>query len=190
MGCPSGRSPPYPRIKLCRAGKTDLSVFILRLLTSGISLAESPSFYLISFCHRISKKKKPIALSLLHIQPGGRGRGGGGRRVPRISSDRDDRMGAKIKTQKNPQGFQKSLNQNFTPQKSHAEFPTIKIYSRNYAAGIRGNYHESSDCFECPPKSLLKSSYLKNTCQNFPSQKIFRTRKFQTPPKPSIIPVT
>ena len=96
MGCPSGRSPPYPRIKLCRAGKTDLSVFILRLLTSGISLAESPSFYLISFCHRISKKKKkPIALSLLHIQPGGR-------RVPRISSDKDDRMGAKIKTQKNP----------------------------------------------------------------------------------------
>ena len=183
MGCPSGRSPPYPRIKLCRAGKTDLSVFILRLLTSGISLAESPSFYLISFCHRISKKKKPIALSLLHIQPGGR-------RVPRISSDRDDRMGAKIKTQKNPYGFQKSLNQNFTPQKSHAEFPTIKIYSRNYAAGIRGNYHESSDCFECPPKSLLKSSYLKNTCQNFPSQKIFRNRKFQTPPKPSIIPVT
>ena len=58
MGCPSGRSPPYPRIKLCRAGKIDLSVFILRLLTSGISLAESPSFYLISFCHRISKKKK------------------------------------------------------------------------------------------------------------------------------------
>ena len=76
MGCPSGRSPPYPRIKLCRAGKTDLSVFILRLLTSGISLAESPSFYLISFCRRISKKKKkPIALSFLHIQPGGRGGG-------------------------------------------------------------------------------------------------------------------
>ena len=96
MGFPSVRSPPYPRIKLCRAGKTDLSIFILRLLTSGMSLAESPSFYLISFCHRINKNN-PIALSWLHIQPAM-----GGREVPRISSDRDDRMGAKIKTQKNP----------------------------------------------------------------------------------------
>ena len=59
--------PPYPRIKLCRSRKTDLSIFILRLLTFGMSLAESPSSYLISFCHRISKKKT-IALSWLHIQ--------------------------------------------------------------------------------------------------------------------------
>ena len=79
LGCPSGRSPPYPRIKHCRAGKANLSIFILRLLTSGMSLAESPSFYLISFCHRISKKKKKtIALSWLHIQPGGGGGGGWG----------------------------------------------------------------------------------------------------------------
>ena len=64
--------PPYLRIKLCRARKTDLSIFILRLLTSGMSLAESPSFYLISFCHRI--RRKTIALSWLYIQSGeGRG---------------------------------------------------------------------------------------------------------------------
>ena len=35
----------------------------------------------------------------------------------------------------------------------------ILLYSRNYMyeAGIRANYHESSDCFnfEYPPKSLL-----------------------------------
>ena len=36
--------------------------------------------------------------------------------VLRISSDRDDRIGAKIKTQK------KSLDQNLFPKKSHAEF--------------------------------------------------------------------
>ena len=49
--------------------------------------------------------------------------------VPRISSDRDDRMGAKLKTQKNPMGFKKnknknkkSLDQNLSPKKSHAEF--------------------------------------------------------------------
>ena len=78
MGCPSGRSPPYPRIKLCRAGKTDLSVFILRLLTSGISLAESPSFYLISFCRRISKKKKTDSIVIsAHTAWGKGGRGGG-----------------------------------------------------------------------------------------------------------------
>ena len=78
MGCPSGRSPPYPRIKLCRAGKTDLSVFILRLLTSRISLAESPSFYLISFCHRISKKKTDSIVIAAHTAWGKWGRGGGG----------------------------------------------------------------------------------------------------------------
>ena len=41
--------------------------------------------------------------------------------VLRISSDRDDQMGAKIKTQKNPLGFKqnpkKSLDQNLSPQK-------------------------------------------------------------------------
>ena len=37
--------------------------------------------------------------------------------------------------------------------------------------GIGGNYYESSDCFEYPKKSLLKSSYPKNTCQNFPTPK-------------------
>ena len=47
--------------------------------------------------------------------------------VLRISSDRDDRMGAKNKTQKNPLGLKqipkKSLDQNLSPKKSHAEFP-------------------------------------------------------------------
>ena len=33
-----------------------------------------------------------------------------------------------------------------------------------------GKYHESSDCFEYPKKSLLKSSYPKNTCQNLPTK--------------------
>ena len=57
------------------------------------------------------------------------GEGGGG--VLGISSDGDDRKGAKIKTQKNPLGFQqnpkKSLDQKLTRKKSHAEFLTLKI---------------------------------------------------------------
>ena len=90
----------------------------------------------------------------------------GGRGVLRISSDRDDRMGAKMKTQINTLGFKqnpkKSLDQNLIPKKSHAEFPSHKNFQRNYAVGVCGNYHESSDCFEYPNKSLLKSSYLNN----------------------------
>ena len=48
--------------------------------------------------------------------------------VLRISSDRDDRMGAKIKTQKNPLDLKKKkkklLDQNLSPKESHAEIPS------------------------------------------------------------------
>ena len=56
-------------------------------------------------------------------------------------------------------------------------FRTIKIYSLNYAAGIRRSYHESSDCFKHPKKSLLKSSYPKKYLLFFKPQKIFRSLK-------------
>ena len=39
---------------------------------------------------------------------------------------------------------------NLTARKSHAEFQSHKNLPRNYAAGKRGNYHESSDWFEYP----------------------------------------
>ena len=48
-----------------------------------------------------------------------------------ISNDGDDRMGAKMKTQKIPQGFQqkpkKSMDRKLTPKNSHAEFLTLII---------------------------------------------------------------
>ena len=54
--------------------------------------------------------------------------------VLRISIDGDDRMGAKIKTQKDPYSFQQnpknSLDQKLTPKKSHAEFPSLKIFQK------------------------------------------------------------
>ena len=37
---------------------------------------------------------------------------------------------------------------------------------------VHGYYYKSSDYFECPPKSLLKSSQQKNTFQIFLSKKI------------------
>ena len=55
-----------------------------------------------------------------------------------FSSDKDDRMGAKIKTPQNPKGFkqnaEKYLDQNFTPQKSHPEFSS----QNNLFAELRG----------------------------------------------------
>ena len=45
-----------------------------------------------------------------------------------ISSDRDDRMGAKIKTQKNPWGFKQNLKK--SPKKSNDEFPSHKNFQK------------------------------------------------------------
>ena len=51
-----------------------------------------------------------------------------------ISSDWNDQMGAKIKTQKNPwdiqQNLKKSLDQHLTPNKSHAEFLSNKNFQK------------------------------------------------------------
>ena len=55
--------------------------------------------------------------------------------------------GQKLKPQKIPRASKKppkkSLDQNLTPQKSHAEFPSHKNFQRNYVARICGNYHKS-----------------------------------------------
>ena len=62
--------------------------------------------------------------------------GGGcwGKGLFRSSSDGDDRMGAKIKIPKNPQGFQqnpkKFLDQKLTPQKSLSEFPSLENFQK------------------------------------------------------------
>ena len=64
------------------------------------------------------------------LLPGGGGEGG--TLDFKWSSGRDDRMGAKIKTQKNPwdsnKTAKKSLHQNLTPQKSHAKFLNHKNF--------------------------------------------------------------
>ena len=73
--------------------------------------------------------------------------------VVRISSDRDDQMGTKIKRKK-------SLDQNLTP-------PAKK--GKKSHPGIRRNYQESSDCSEYPkefriqikvPKKILAKIFL------------------------------
>ena len=100
------------------------------------------------------------------------------RGVLRNLSDRDDRMGAKIKTRKNPQGFKqnlkKSLDQHLTPQKSHAEFPSHKNF--------QGALNDITQKIETlvlntpknPKKYLPKFSYPKNSqIENFKPQNPF-----------------
>ena len=50
---------------------------------------------------------------------------------------------------------------------------------QNYTAGIRGHYHESSDCFEYPQESLLKSNHPKKHFPNFPAQTNPRIKNFK-----------
>ena len=166
------------------------------------------------------------------------------RGVLRILSDRDDRLGATIKTQKSPglrlQKEKKKFKNQIPGQKFNPKYPitnfrsnfkkalnditrkietlvmeslclvvivktlvtlknifcykhalwTMLLYSRNYAAGISGNYHESSHCFKYPQKILLKSSYPRKYLPKFSYPKKSWNRKFLTPKNPLIIPVT
>ena len=106
----------------------------------------------------------------------GLGRGGGGR-VLQISGDRDDQIGAKVKTPKNP--WTKIL----IPQKSHSDFPSHKNFQRNYTATIRRNYHKSSDRFEYQKKSLLKSNYPQKYLAKFSYPDKIRKSKISNPKK-------
>ena len=54
-----------------------------------------------------------------------------------------------------PTKREKSMDQNLTPKKSHAEFLSLNerktslvVLHRRTAPGIGGHYHESSDCSE------------------------------------------
>ena len=47
-----------------------------------------------------------------------------------------------------------------------------------------GNYHKSSDCFEYPRKSVVKSSYPKKFLTKFSYPKKSQNKKFQTPKSP------
>ena len=119
--------------------------------------------------------------------------------VLRISSDGDDQLAAETKTQKKSLGLPtltppKNPQTKNQPQKNpHALFSTLevlKIFHKavndkvqkinqelNVCLSSRINRHNQEDtvCFEYPEKSLLESSYPKNTCQ------ISQNRKFQTP---------
>ena len=91
------------------------------------------------------------------------GREGG---LLRISSDEDDRMGAKIKP----------------PKKCHAEFPSHKNFQRKYRPGWQGTISNIQIVLNTPKKSLLQSSYPKLYLPKFsypppPKKKILTPQK-------------
>ena len=99
-----------------------------------------------------------------------------------------DRMGANSKpksTPRLPTKPKKVSGPKTNPKKSHAELPSkfVCIYSQTRFASMiyyRDYYHESSDCFEYPKKSLLQiRPPKKNTCQILLPPKKFRNRNFQ-----------
>ena len=72
---------------------------------------------------------------------------------------------------------------NRNPKKSHADFASHKNFQSNYAARTRGNYHESSDCFEYPKKFLLKSSSPKKYLPKFSYPNKILKAKISNPKK-------
>ena len=98
-------------------------------------------------------------------------RGGG---TLRISSDRDDWMGAK------------TLDQNLTPKKSHAQFPSHKIFHKALTDMTR---KIETLVLNTPKNPHLNQAIQKNTLQNFPTKKIPKS-KISNQKNPSIILVT
>ena len=125
-------------------------------------------------------------------------------RVLRLSCDRGDRVGAKIKTENNPQHFhqnpKKSLDQKLTPKKSHAKFLSLKI-SQKALKGITQKINWKVNVCICgwdsraqppifhivlntPKSSYLhscKSSHPKKYLSNFPTQKNPGNENFKPP---------
>ena len=88
-----------------------------------------------------------------------------------ISSDREDRMGAKFKTPQNPYGFKQYA------KKSHAKYPSCKNFQRNYMQpGYTGtiiNLHIVLNTLKNP---YLNQAIQKNSCQNFLPKKIPKSK--------------
>jgi len=101
----------------------------------------------------------------------------------KASSDRDNEMGAKksLELLRKPKN---SLEQNLTPKKSHAKFPShrkVLLYSQNY---------HKSDSFEHLQNSLIKSSYPIKYLAKFSHPKKSPRSKILNPKNPSLMPVT
>ena len=107
-----------------------------------------------------------------------------------ISSDRVVRMGAKIKTQKIPLGFKqnpkKSLDQNLSPQKSHAEFLTHKKFRK----ALNGITWKIVTLVLNNQKIPYVNQANQKMTPKFSHPKKSQNQKFETKKTPLVIPVT
>ena len=96
-----------------------------------------------------------------------------GERVLQISTDKNGRMGAKIKTQKKSLGLQtkpqKIPGPKFNPKKS--QFPNHKISRGTMPPGYTGTIKNLQIVLNTPKYPYLNQATQKNTCQNFPTSK-------------------
>ena len=104
--------------------------------------------------------------------------------VLRISSDRDDRMGTKLKTPKNPSGFKQnpknSLDQNLTPKRSHAEFLShIKYIHRTTQLGYVGTITYLQILLNTPKKPPLNQATQKKYLPKFSNPKNPEIKNFK-----------
>ena len=90
--------------------------------------------------------------------------------VLQISNEGDDRLGAKIKTPQKSLGLptkpKKIPGPNINPQNILYQISKAKFRCTVFGE-LRG--HDSSDCFEYPKKSLLKSIHPKKYSPNVPT---------------------
>ena len=126
------------------------------------------------------------------------------RRELRISSARDDQMGAKISTpKKTPTASNKPKTisgPKINPQKyPMPNFQALKkatkqgwwyFICRTMPLGIRGCHHKSSDCFEYPKNNYFNQATQKNTLQISLPPTQSQNRRPETQKSHSIIPIT
>ena len=74
------------------------------------------------------------------------------------------------------------MDQNLSPQKAHAKFPSHKNFQRNYvAAWDSGTVTNFQIVLNTPKNTYLNQATKKNTRQNFPTQKNPEIKNFKPP---------
>ena len=113
----------------------------------------------------------------------GGGGGEGGLGTPDFKSREWSNEGKTRNTKKNPLGFKQNPKNSLTNFRRAGKDITRKKTKGSQDTRVLPRYHESSDCFEYPNKSPLKSSHPKKYLPNFPTQNKIPESKISNPLK-------
>ena len=117
------------------------------------------------------------------VEPGVGGGRGGGLGTPDFKSREWSNEGKTRNTKKNPLGFKQNPKHSLTNFRRAGKDITRKKTKGSQDTRVLPRYHESSDCFEYPNKSPLKSSHPKKYLPNFPTQNKIPESKISNPLK-------